>query len=45
MTIVMVIECSTCGFQYEPTREAIIAGTWRKACPICFPASPDKEAG
>jgi len=30
-----VIECLTCGRQYEPTREAIIAGTWRRACPIC----------
>jgi len=41
MAIVVVMQCATCGREYTPTREAIIAGTWRKACPVCTAARKD----
>jgi len=38
MTIsTMLVTCKQCGRQYEPTREAIVAGTWRRGCPVCHP--------
>jgi rubredoxin len=42
MAIVMIVECRTCGLQYEPTRAQIAAGTWRQACPICTAARKDE---
>jgi uncharacterized OB-fold protein len=35
----MTVECYRCGREYVPSREAIIAGLWRKACPVCFPVN------
>jgi len=32
-----VVECYRCGREYTPTRDQIIAGVWRKACPACYP--------
>ena len=43
-TSTFTVECPKCGYQYEPSRAQIVAGTWRKACPICYPASPRKDA-
>jgi len=40
------IECKRCGHAYEVTSEDIRSGAWqRRGCPICNPATPDKEAG
>jgi hypothetical protein len=35
---VFVTACRNCGTEFEPSREAIRAGTW-KVCPTCQPAS------
>ena len=43
MTSTFVIECAACGRQYTPTRAQIVAGTWRKACPVCYPIAPRKD--
>ncbi len=43
MTSTMIVECPRCGHTYQPSREAIIAGVWRKACPICYPVPPRTE--
>jgi len=40
----MLVECKRCGFVYDVSAEDIRAGTWqRRGCPICNPATPDKE--
>ena len=33
----MTVECYRCGREYIPSRDQIIAGVWRKACPTCHP--------
>jgi hypothetical protein len=30
------IECGRCGHQYPVSREQIVKGSWRRACPVCF---------
>jgi len=39
----MTVECAKCGREYQPTKDAIIAGIWRKACPVCYPIAPRKD--
>lgn len=45
MTI--AVECPRCGHPYQPGKAAIIAGVWRRACPVCYPpdelVEPKKE--
>ena len=42
----IVIECPTCGFERDMTRDEIVTGSWKRAaCPVCGhtrepPASP-----
>ena len=43
MTSTMIVECPRCGHTYQPSRDAIIAGVWRRACPICYPIPPRKD--
>ncbi len=36
----MTVTCPTCGAAYTADHAAIVARTWRRRCPTCFP--PDR---
>ena len=38
----IVSTCRECGSEYEPSREAIQAGTWRR-CPACTPEPAETQ--
>jgi hypothetical protein len=38
----IVTTCRECGAEFEPTHDAIVAGTWR-TCPICRPPPASEQ--
>lgn len=44
MATAIIVTCSRCGRDFSPPKSSFLLGTWRKACPACYPPKPEYSA-